>query len=150
MKLAELLIERSELQKRIAQAASRLSDYATVQEGDVPPFKPELLLRKLDAMYAELEVAVRRINHVNMTTKFEQGMTLADAVTRRDNLKSRREFYNSLCKASTAQGSRYSRSEIRFVTTLDVDGIIEVTDQLAKEIRILDSKIQAKNWEVEV
>lgn len=150
MKLAELLIERSEIQKRIAQMSSRLNDYATVQEGDQPPFDPEKLLKILDGLHVKLEDAIRKINSVNMITEFEPGVTLAEAVTRRDVMKSRRNIYHGLFTASVVRDSRYSKKEIKFVTTLDVDRIMGVTDDLAKEIRILDSKIQLKNWEVEV
>lgn len=150
MKLAELLIERSEIQKRIAQLSSRLNDYAIVQEGDVPPFKPDAVLKKLDGLHVKLEEAIKKINHVNTTTEFEPGMTLADAVTRRDVMKSRRNIYHGIFTSSVVRDSRYSKKEIKFVATLDVDEIMDVTDNLAKEIRILDSKIQAKNWEVEV
>lgn len=150
MKLAELLIERSEIQKRIAQMSSRLNDYATVQEGDQPPFDPEKMLKALDGLHIKLENAIMKINHVNMTTEFESGVTLAEAVTRRDVMKSRRNIYHGLFTASVIRDSRYSKKEIKFVTTLDVDRIMDVTDELAKEIRILDAKIQLKNWEVEV
>ena len=150
MKLAELLIERSEIQKRIAQMASRLNDYATVQEGDEPPFKPDEMLKKLDGLHVKLEETIRKINITNMTTEFEPGITLADAVTKRDVMKSRRNIYHGLFTASVVRDSRYSKKEIKFVTTLDVDSIMDVTDDLAKDIRVLDSKIQIKNWEVEV
>lgn len=150
MKLAELLIERSEIQKRIAQMSSRLNDYATIQEGDEPPFKPDQMLKKLDALHVQLEESIKKINIVNMTTEFEPGITLADAVTKRDVMKSRRNIYQGLFTASVIRDSRYSKKEIKFVTTLDVDNILDVTDGLAKEIRILDSKIQLKNWEVEI
>ncbi|MBV5341423.1 MAG: DIP1984 family protein [Deltaproteobacteria bacterium] len=150
MKLAELLIERSETQKRIAIMANRLNAYATIQEGDEPPIKPDKVLKKLDALHVNLEDIIKKINMANMTTEFEPGLTLADAVTRRDVMKSRRNIYNGLVTASMISDSRYSKKEIKFVTTLDVDNILEVTDDLAKEIRILDSKIQLKNWEVEI
>lgn len=150
MKLAELLIERSEIQKRIAQMSSRLNDYAIIQEGDEPPFKPEVMLKKLDGLHVKLEETIRKINMVNMTTEIEPGMTLADAVTKRDVMKSRRNIYHGLFTASVVRDNRYSKKEIKFVTTLDVDSVMDITDELAKEIRILDSKIQNINWEVEV
>lgn len=150
MKLAELLIERSETQKKIARFSSRLNDYATVQEGDQPPFEPEKMLQIIDRLHIKLEDAIKTINRINMTTELEPGVTLAEAVTRRDVMKSRRNIYHGLCTASVIRDSRYSKKEIKFVTTLDVDRIIDVTDELAKDIRILDAKIQMKNWEVEV
>jgi hypothetical protein len=69
---------------------------------------------------------------------------------KRDILKSRRNIYDNLSKAAQNKDDRYSRKEIRYVTTINVEKAIRVTDDLSKAIRIIDSKIQAKNWEVEV
>ena len=150
MKLAELLIERAELQRRIVQTSSRLNDYACVQDGDKPPVKPELLLATLDKLHVELEDIIKKINRVNSSIDFDKGVSLADALVTRDILKSRRKIYDNLSKAAQIQDQRYSRKEIRFVTTIDVEKIINVADDVSKAIRIIDSKIQAKNWEIEV
>ena len=150
MKLAELLIERAEIQRRIAQLSKRLNDYALVQEGDEPPVAPELMMQQVDGLHMKLEEMIKTINKTNASTEFEAGVTLADAITRRDLMKSRRNVYSSLCTAAQIQDQRYSRKEIKFVTTVDVEKAIRVTDDLAMAIRLLDSRIQAKNWEVEV
>jgi len=150
MKLAELLIERSELQRRIAQLSERLNKYATVQEGDTPPVKPEVMIITLNSLHTQLEEIIKKINHANNITQFEKGISLADAIVSRDILKSRRNIFHNLSKAGQIQESRYSRKEIRFVTTIDVEKAITKTDELSKDLRILDSKIQAKNWEIEV
>jgi hypothetical protein len=150
MKLGELLIERGELQKRIAQMAARLTEFSIVQEGDVPPFDTVKMLAKLDRSHIKLEEIINKINSINSRTELESGLTLAEAVAKREVMKSRRNIYNGLLLATMLKDSRYSKKEIRFVSTLDSDHIFNVTDDLAKEIRILDSKIQLKNWEVEI
>lgn len=150
MKLSELLSERSETKKRIAIISNRLNKFATVQEGDKPPFDPDMLLAKLDDLFIKQEEIIRKVNITNLTTEFEPGMTLAEAITKRDMLKNKRNVYSGLFSASAIQEDRYSRKEIKFVSTLDVDKIMDITDDLAKEIRLLDAKIQARNWEVEV
>lgn len=48
MKLAEALVLRADLQKRIAQLRERLRQSALVQEGEQPPENPEQLLIELD------------------------------------------------------------------------------------------------------
>ncbi len=150
MKLAELLIERAELQRRISELSERLNRYATVQEGDEPPVKPEVMISKLNVQHDQLEDVIKKINHANNSSEFAPGVSLADAIVTRDILRSRRAVFNSLSKAAEIQDSRYSRKEIRFVTTIDVEKTISTTDELSKSLRILDSKIQAKNWEIEI
>ncbi|WP_298058836.1 DIP1984 family protein, partial [uncultured Campylobacter sp.] len=55
MKLAEALILRVDIQKRIEQLKSRLADNAKVQEGEKPSEEPKALLAELDALTSELE-----------------------------------------------------------------------------------------------
>ena len=150
MKLAELLMERAECQRRIAQLSSRLRDCAKVQEGDSPPVKPEVMLKEVVELHSQLEELIKRINHVNVTNELEPGLTLADAVTRRDMLRSQRELYDSLVKASQVSEGRYSMKEIRYVSTMDVSELIRKTDELSKAVRMMDARIQARNWEVDV
>ena len=150
MKLAELLMERAECQRRIAQLSSRLRICAKVQEGDTPPVKPEVMLKEVVEMHTHLEDIIRRINNANVTNELQPGLTIADAVTRRDMLRSQRELYDSLAKEAQSSESRYSMKEIRFVATMDVAELIKKTDEFAKAVRMLDTRIQAKNWEIEV
>lgn len=149
MKLAELLMERAECQRRIAQLSSRLRDCAKVQEGDTPPVKPDIMLKEVVVLHRHLEELIRRINHVNVTSELEPGLTLADAVSRRDMLRSQRELYDSLAKAAQVSGSRYSVKEIRLVSTMDVAELIRKTDEYSKAVRMMDARIQARNWEIE-
>lgn len=55
MKLAEALMERSDLKTRIEQLAARLNENAKVQEGDEPAENPAELLDELNRLYARLE-----------------------------------------------------------------------------------------------
>ncbi len=150
MKLAELLMERAECQRRISQLSSRLRDCVKIQEGDIPPVKPDVMLKEVTELHGQLEGIIRCINHVNVTNELEPGLTVADAVTRRDMLRSQRELYDSLAKAAQVSDSRYSMKEIRFVSTMDVSDLIRKTDEFSKAVRMIDARIQAKNWEVEI
>ncbi|EDL65932.1 DIP1984 family protein [Bacillus sp. SG-1] len=42
MKLAEALLERADLQKRLAQMTGRLERSAVIQEGEDPPEDPQV------------------------------------------------------------------------------------------------------------
>lgn len=54
MKLAEALILRKDVQKRLSILERRLLDSARVQEGDLPFEDPQALLKELDALCAQL------------------------------------------------------------------------------------------------
>ena len=45
---------------------------------------------------------------------------------------------------------RYSKSEIRILTCINVKEQQEIVDKLAHSARLLDARIQAKNWETEL
>ena len=52
----------------------------------------------------------------------------------------------AIADAGTMTGSRYSRSEVRFVPAVDVKALREMADSAAKAYRELDTKIQQLNW----
>ena len=150
MKLAEALIQRSDVQKKIKQLKHRLAGNATVQEGLTPAEDPQGLLAQTEQAIIELERLVCRISETNALTQFSEGSTLADSVTKRDMLMLRHLLYADLAEAATVVENRYSQREIRSVATVDVVATRKRADGLAKEFRELDTRIQALNWTVEL
>lgn len=65
MKLAEALIQRVDVQKRLRETEKRLERIAVAQEGDTPAEDPQELLRQLSHLYDELESLICRINRTN-------------------------------------------------------------------------------------
>ena len=150
MKLAEALIQRSDVQKRIKQLKQRLASNALVQEGLAPAEDPQGLLAQAEQAVGELETLVCRISRTNAATPFGEGLNLAEAVTRRDMLMLRHLLRTDLAEAATVVENRYSQREIRSVATVDVVATRQRADALSKEFRVLDTRIQALNWTVEV
>lgn len=62
MKLAEALVSRADMQKRLEQLRERLRLSALVQEGEQPPENPADLLAELERLIAELTALIPRIN----------------------------------------------------------------------------------------
>ena len=85
MKLAEALILRADLQKRIDQLRVRLNNNAKVQENDEPSENPEELLNELDNNINQLKILIKQINKTNCVT-VSNGQTLADLIAERDTL----------------------------------------------------------------
>jgi hypothetical protein len=150
MKLGEALAKRAELQSRLGQVRDRLRVSALVQEGDEPPEDPAPLLAELDQIAGELEQLISDINMMNSTTRLPSGMTLTQALARRDVLGLKHSALKAVADATVQQQARYSRSEIRLVRTFDVGDIRKRVDLLAREQRQLDVEIQAANWTVEL
>lgn len=149
MKLAEALQERADLDRRVQQLQQRLENNAMVQEGESPAEDPAELLAELDGCIGALEQIVARINLTNCRTVVE-GKSLTELLARRDALKLKLSAYRSLAQSASRLGHRGMRSEIKWLSTVNVRELQKRVDQLAKELRALDNAIQAANWATEL
>lgn len=150
MKLAEALILRADHQKRLAQLRKRLERVAKVQEGDQPAEDPRLLLAEFERIADELTDLIQRINRTNAVTRLDTDRTLSDALAVRDVLAIRNLAYRELAAAATIEIARYSRSEVKFRSTVDVAELQRRADDVARQHRELDSRIQELNWLTEL
>ena len=150
MKLAEALILRSDHQKRTEQLKQRLLRSAKVQEGEQPPEDPADLLRQLEQVTGDLTGLIQRINKTNSAIPFDGHETMAGALAVRDVLGTRRNIYRDLAQAGIVSQDRYSRSEVKFKSTVNVSEMQGKADELSKEYRELDALIQAANWNTDL
>jgi hypothetical protein len=128
----------------------RLARSARVQEGEQPPEDPAMLLAELDRLYARLLELVQAINRTNAQTKFDGRMTISDAIAERDLAGKKRDHLASLSEAASTRQDRYSKSEVKFVSTLPIADLQKQADQLSKRYRELDTRIQQLNWNTEL
>ena len=149
MKLAEALQERADLNRRIQQLQQRLGNNAIVQENEKPIEDPKALLEELDRCIASLEDIITRINLTNCRTQVD-GESLTALLARRDALKQKLSVYRDLAQSASQLGHRGMRSEIKWLSTVDVRKLQKQVDELAKGLRLLDNSIQAANWETEL
>ena len=145
MKLASALTERADLQKRIAELSTRLNNNAKVQEGENPSEDPKELLNELNKDFARLEELIARINKTNNETK-SGDLTLTDLIAKRDCLKQRISIMRDFLNRSSEKVSRYTKTEIRILSTVSVADIQKEVDKLSKELRETDETIQGLNW----
>lgn len=150
MKLAEALILRADHQKRLAQLKQRLLRNAKVQEGDDPGEDPKTLLSEFEAVAGELEDLIQRINRTNSQSRISSGATLTEALATRDVVRMKADVYRELAQAATITQDRYSRSEVKFISTVDVSAVQKEADRLSKQHRELDAEIQSANWQAEL
>lgn len=149
MKLATALSERADLQRRIAELGTRLNNNAKVQEGEKPAEDPKALLEELNRNFVRLEELIAKINHTNNVTEFE-GKTLTDYIAKRDCLKQKISMMRSFLDRSSEKVARYSKTEIKIMSTIEVADIQKEVDKLSKELRETDETIQELNWTTEL
>lgn len=150
MKLAEALLLRADLQKRIEQIKSRLKNNIMVQEGEAPSEEPEDLLKEFLNNQKELATIIKRINKTNNTTLYNEEWTLSDALVERDILLDKRSVLASSVERASFRLDRYSKTEIKYVSTINVKEIQKEVDKLSKQYRELDTKIQGLNWSTDL
>ena len=150
MKLAEALILRADLQKRIEQLKNRLKNNVMVQEGDEPSEDPEILLKEFEDCQFELTDIIKRINKTNNETMFNEKWTLADALAERDGLWEKRLVLSHVSEVASIKQDRYSRTEIKYISTVNVKELQKEIDKLSKEYREFDTKIQGLNWTIDL
>ena len=149
MKLAEALILRSDLQKRIEQLRVRLNNNAKVQENDKPSENPEELLNELDNNINQLKILIKQINRTNCVT-VSNGQTLADLIAERDTLTLKSNILRGFLNIAGQKVNLYSTTEIKVMSTVDVPALQKELDQLSKKIRETDTELQQANWLTEL
>ena len=73
MKLAEALLLRADLKKKLLSLRERIGRNAMVQEGEAPKEKVEDLLAEATSALQEQQALVRRINAANESAKLPDG-----------------------------------------------------------------------------
>ncbi|HZI98640.1 MAG TPA: DIP1984 family protein [Actinomycetales bacterium] len=150
MRLAEALARRADLTRRAAELKSRAIRNSRQQEGEEPAEDPAALLAEHDRVLAELEDIVTRVNTTNLATEIEPGATLTAALSRRDALRARHRMRADLADAASQRQDRYTRTELRYVSPLDVPSLRREADDVARQARELDTRIQEVNWTTEL
>lgn len=150
MKIAEALLLRADMQKKLASLRERVAKNAVVQQGDEPHEDSAKLLDEAFAVLKELESLVFKINEANLTNALADGRSLTQAISRRDTLAAQHSLLQHAIESTQREPDRYSMTEIKWVSTLKVAGLQQQSEDLAKKIRELNAEIQQANWNAEL
>jgi len=150
MKLAEALAERKAVKTKIEELKKRIYRNSRIQEGDIAAEEPSSLIEELKKRTAELEDLIIRINKTNNITKLSDEMTLMEAIVKKDMLNYIHFVHINLADKANPLNDRYSQREIKYVPNVDIRSIRKKADEIAKEYRMLDMKIQECNWKTEL
>jgi hypothetical protein len=150
LRVAEALAERGDCQKRIEDLKKRLARCARVQEGEQPPENPAELLAEVDRLFERFLHLVTSINRTNAATTFEGAKTVSDAIAEREAIGKKRDLLAQLAETAGTRQDRYSKSEVKFIATVSIAALQKQADQLSKQFRELDTKIQELNWKTDI
>jgi hypothetical protein len=150
MKLAEALLLRGDMQKKLASLRERISRNALLQEGSAPHEDPNVLLPQAMALLGELEALVLKINVANLKHQLPNSQTLTAAMAMRDTLTQKHALLQATIAATQKEPDRYSVREIKWVAAVDVGQLQKQSDDLSRQIRELNASIQETNWKIEI
>jgi len=154
VKLAEGLALRADAARRVEQLRSRIVGSARYQEGEEPPEDAAALLAEAGVALDELELLIRRINRTNAAAPIGADGTVTGALARRDVLRLRHSVVSAVADAAAggSQGGfgRQLRSELKMLAALPVAELRAQADEIARQLRELDVRIQRANWEVDL
>jgi hypothetical protein len=111
------------------------------------------LLAESSEVLTELEDLIRRINRINAATQIGPDGTFTDALARRDVLRARHSVVTAAADAAAGRGQgmgRQLRSELKILSALPVAGLRSEADDLARQLREVDARIQKSNWEFDL
>ncbi len=146
MKLAEALIERADIQRKISVLRSRLENNAQVQEGTSPHEDPADLFKEFDEKVKRLEYLISHINYTNATAKSASGNTIAELIVKRDMLALKISALGGVVNTASSTVRRATHTEIKILPAVDVKALQATVDKLSKELRITETEIQSCNW----
>lgn len=147
MKLSEALSLRKDLQTRISQLESRLQSNVTVQEGDEPMEEPKELFAELKRCVEQLEYYIFQINVTNMQVTADDGRPMTKLLAEREALGTHISLLRKILETASGKNIRFSRSEIKTVSTIDVKALRKQVDNLSQQYRLLDMQIQTLNFQ---
>lgn len=149
MKLAEALQERADLNRNIEQLQSRLNNNVLVQEGEEPAEDPQKLKEMLDESIARLAYLIKCINQTNCQTIID-GKSLTELIAQKDALSLKIHVYKDIVYTAAQSVYRARNTEIKIKQTINVASWQAEIDQMAKNLRLLDNKLQENNWQTDL
>ncbi|WP_296402864.1 DIP1984 family protein [Psychrobacter sp.] len=150
MKLAEALLIRSDMQKKLSQIKGRIRNNVKVQEGDTPSEDPNKLMLESSQIITELTGLIERIHRTNAVATTDKGESMLSLLVERDTLEMRHKLLIDTIEATHQEEDRYSPREIRWDVIVSVSGLQKQADDIAMKLRKINLVIQSHNWQIEL
>ncbi len=146
MKLAEGLLLRADLLKKIEHLQNRIRPVLVVSDDKLPQEDPDKLIAQLRKAIQDLETLIIRINKTNNETLVEGEGVLMEALAKRDSLKMISERLRRI--RLDAQFDNSGDSNLK--NTISIKKLQKEMDETGRAFRKIDSKIQEINWLTEL
>ena len=150
MKLAEALLIRSDLQKKLFQLKARIANNVKVQDGDRPNEDPNALIIEANQVITELATLIEKIHRTNALSQTSEGESLLSLLNKRDELEMRHKLLSDANDMASNEAARYSPREKKWKVMVSVSALQKQADDLSMKLRKLNLVIQANNWQIDL
>ncbi len=150
MKLAEALMMRSDLQIKLDKLKHRAINNVKIQEGDSVDEDPSVLMEEIETVINKINTLVKQINASNSKTQLKDGRTLTEALADREAIMLQKNTIEAIVESAVIKRDRFTRSEVKYINTVNVRELQKKIDDLSGKFRRLDTQIQEMNWMTEI
>ncbi|MCU4414704.1 DIP1984 family protein [Acinetobacter sp. WU_MDCI_Axc73] len=150
MKLAEALLLRSDLQKKLLSLQQRIHKNVVVQDGDTPSEDPEQLIDQAVMVNKQLFQLIQKIHQTNAQAQANNGKALLDILNQRDQLTAEHRIIQQAIDNTQKDTDRYSVREIKWIKAVSVSKLQKQADEISQSLRLINLEIQASNWQVDL
>lgn len=148
MKLAEALVLRADLQKklenlkrRLANSVRKLDDIQVIED-------PEVLKLEAEETITALYSLIDRIYRTNQSVILPSGQSMVTVLAKRDELVERRKLLDYIINKSLPDSGLYFNERGKWQPAIDISAYQKQMDDIAMQIRRLNLDIQQTNWQV--
>lgn len=149
MKIAQALVERASLNRKIKEVQTDVISNGKIQEGDVPVYNCDELLTKLNELFEQLKTLDERILKSNYKTEVD-GINLATLIKRKDLVNAKVAYLRVIVDSCSVKMDRYTKTEIKSVCMIDIKELVNKIEKLVEEKKRLDLLIQEINWNTDL
>ena len=150
MKLAEALIVRADMQKKMLSLKARINSNVLVQDGDLPSEDPNVLMIEANHVAKQLQDLILQIHLTNAQAVLADGRTMVMALVERDSLLERHKLIMGAIENCKREPDRYSAREIKWKAVIPVASLQKQAEDLSAKIREVNTKMQEANWQIEM
>ncbi|WP_151980021.1 DIP1984 family protein [Acinetobacter guerrae] len=150
MKLAEALLLRSDLQKKLLSLQQRIHKNVLVQDGDTPSENPEQLIDEAVMVNKQLFQLIQKIHQTNAQAQANNGKALLDILNQRDQLTAEHRIIQQAIDNTQKDTDRYSVREIKWIKAVSVSKLQKQADEISQNLRLINLEIQASNWQIDL
>lgn len=150
MKLAEALVLRADLQKKLENLKKRLAN-SVLKLDDIQVIEdPAILKLEADETIAILYSLIDRIYRTNQSVILPSGQSMVTVLAKRDELVERRKLLDYIINKSLPDSGLYFNERGKWQPAIDISAYQKQMNDIAMQIRRLNLGIQQTNWQVDL